>query len=144
MILPPAVIALKLLDASQLDSNNRKLVLTAADCNEVNMLFDQMKNALQKFQGHRAIPTSSAPIKIEAALEETSESVYYSSNQRSNYRRSQSNNFSRAQTTTRNFESSCSSLENSRKGTNTTGLNGKPLKCGICEPILHLMRDCPH
>ena len=24
------------------------------------------------------------------------------------------------------------------------GLNGKPLKCRICESILHLMRDCSH
>ena len=38
MILPPAAIALKLLDASQLDSNNRKLVLTAVDYNKVNTL----------------------------------------------------------------------------------------------------------
>ena len=40
MILPPAVIALKLFDALQLDSNNRKLVLTAVDYNKVNKLFD--------------------------------------------------------------------------------------------------------
>ena len=45
-ILPPVVIALKSLDASQLDSNNQKLVLTALDYNKVNMLFNQMKNAL--------------------------------------------------------------------------------------------------
>ena len=38
MILPPAAIALKLLHASQLDSNNRKLVLTAVDYNKVNTL----------------------------------------------------------------------------------------------------------
>ena len=72
MVLPPAFIALKLLDASQLDSNNRKLVLIAVDYNKVNMLFDQMKNALRKFHGQQAIPTSTAPIKIEAALEATS------------------------------------------------------------------------
>ena len=40
MILPPAVIALKLFDALQLDSNNWKLVLTAVDYNKVNKLFD--------------------------------------------------------------------------------------------------------
>ena len=77
MILPPAVIALKLLDASQLNSNNQKLVLTLVDYNKVYTLFDKMKSALRKCHGQQAIPTSSAPIKIEAALEATSESVYY-------------------------------------------------------------------
>ena len=144
MILPPAVIALKLLDTSQLDSNNRKLVLTAVDYNKMSTLFDQMKNALRKFHRQKVITTSSAPIKIEAALEATSESVYYGNNQRSNYRLSRPNNFPIAQKTTRNFESSRSSLENSRKRTNAIGLNVKPLKCRICESILHLMRDCPH
>ena len=71
-------------------------------------------------------------------------------NQRSNYRISRSNNVSRAETTksaqvtTRNFELSHKSLEKSGKRTNAIGLNGKPLKCRICESILHLMRDCPH
>ena len=88
MILPPAVVALKLLDTSQIDSYNRKLVLNVVDYNKVNILFDQMKNALQKFHGHQAILTSSAAIKIEAALEATSVSVYYGNNQRSNCRRS--------------------------------------------------------
>ena len=143
MILSPVVIALKLLDASQLDSNNRKLVLTAVDYTKVNTLFDQIKNAFRKFHGQQAIPTSSALIKIEAALEATSESVYYGNNQRSNCRGSRSDNFSRTQTT-RNFESRCSSLENSRKRTNAIGLNRKSLKCRICESILHLMRDCTH
>ena len=46
--------------------------------------------------------------------------------------------------TTRNFQSSCSSLENSQKRTNVIGLNGKPLKYRICYSILNLMRDCPH
>ena len=59
-------------DALQLYSNNRKLVLTAVDYNKVNTLFDQMKNALQKFHGQQTIPTSSAPIKIEAAVKKTS------------------------------------------------------------------------
>ena len=69
MVLPPAVIASKLLDASQLDSNNRKLVLTAVDYNKVNTLFDQIKNALQKFHWQQEKTTTSDPIKIEAALE---------------------------------------------------------------------------
>ena len=103
-----------------------------------------MKDTFRKFHGQQAIPTGSAPIKIEAALEGTSESVYYGNNQRSNYRQSQSHKFSRAQTTTRNFESSRSSLENSRKRTNAIGRDRKLLKCRICESNLHLMRDCPH
>ena len=49
------------------------------------MLFGQMENSLWKFQGHQAISTSSAPINIDAALEGTSESVYYGNNKRSNY-----------------------------------------------------------
>ena len=69
MVLPPAVIASKLLDASQLNSNNRKLVLTAVDYNKVNTLFDQIKNALQKFHWQQEKTTTSDPIKIEAALE---------------------------------------------------------------------------
>ena len=77
MILPPAAIVLKLLDASQLDSN-QKSVLTGADYNKVNTLFDQMKKVLRTFHRQQAIPPSSAPINIEAALETTSESVYYS------------------------------------------------------------------
>ena len=27
---------------------------------------------------------------------------------------------------------------------NPIGFNGKPMKCKICESILHFMRDCPH
>ena len=112
MILQPALIALKLLDALQCDSNNWKLVLTAVDYNKVNMLFDQMKNALWKFHWQQAILASSVPIKIATALEATPEIVYYSNNQHSNYQQSQLNNFSRAPTTKRNFELSPCSLEN--------------------------------
>ena len=57
----------------------------AVDYNKVNLLFDQMKNALRKFHGQQAIFTSSAPIKIEAALEATSGSVCCGNNQHSNY-----------------------------------------------------------
>ena len=77
MILPPAVIVLKLLDASKLDSN-QKSVLTGVDYNKVNTLFDQMKKVLQTFHRQQAIPRSSTPINIEAALETTWKSVYYS------------------------------------------------------------------
>ena len=56
----------------------------AVDYNKVNTLFDQMKNVLRKFHGQQAILTSSAPIKIEAALEATSGSVCCSNNRHSN------------------------------------------------------------
>ena len=71
-----------------------------------------MKNALRKFHWQQAILASSVPIKITTALEATSEIVYYSNNQHSNYQQSQLNNFSRAPTTKRNFELSPCSLEN--------------------------------
>ena len=77
MILQPAAIVLKLLDASQLDSN-QKSVLTGANYNKVNTSFDQMKKVLRTFHRQQATPPSSAPINIEAALETTSESVSYS------------------------------------------------------------------
>lgn len=155
--LPESILAFKLLESSNLEFKDRQLVLTGVNYENKDTLFEQMKSAMKKFFGQQATSPSTSSrnesqIKVEPVLEVSDEHALYNSNYRPNpsrrlqprgrgYFPSYNNNpvFGRSNATNQNTYQQAN-----RKNFNPTGLNGKPLKCRVCESVLHLMRDCPH
>ena len=147
MELPVPVLAFKLLDASGLSHHNRQLALTGVDYSNKANLFNQMKTSLKKFHGEQAIPESSenGSLKIVKSEGGSDQEVLYT---RSNYRKWPSRNRGRGagryQSGNQSRYPQSNDNQKRDRSTNPPGFNGKPLKCKICESVMHLMRDCPH
>ena len=77
--LPDVVKAFKLLDASDIDSTGKMMILTAVDYSQKDRLYDRMKCALQKFQGGQIFGSGSLSqaVKLEPAfLAENEEALF--------------------------------------------------------------------
>ncbi len=143
MSLPEAVLAFRLLDSSGLEHKDRQLVLTGVDYKQETTLFKQMAVSIRKFFGKQSMPVSdTSSIKIEPVFlaEDSEQSAYYTSRNRWNGRGHSGNQWGR-RGSGNNFRGESGRGGNRRR--NPLGNDGNPLKCHICESILHFARNCP-
>lgn len=139
MALPTCVLAFKLLDASGLSHRDRQLVLTGVDYSNKNSMYDQMKASLKKFHGEQAIPETKSKEHLPIKHESPEEPVFYTSQRPFNHRRGRGGFQGN-----RNRGYYGNNNQRKDKPTNPIGFNGKPIKCKVCESIMHLMKDCPY
>ena len=123
------VVAFKLLDGTMLDHNDRQLVLTAVDY------------ALKKLFDEHSIPSENH-IKTESIKQEASCMVNYEESNAGFHKRG--GYYQRGKV--RRPAPCGSSRMQSRVflKRNLVDQDGDPLKCNICESILHFAKDCPH
>ncbi|XP_057302644.1 uncharacterized protein LOC130636814 [Hydractinia symbiolongicarpus] len=139
MALPESVLAFKLLDGACLKHSDRKLVLTGVNYEEVNTMFKQMKSALKKFFGEQSLPTNSnESIKVEPSITKT-EPVFITGThgnlvrpRNERFRYGNRNNYER------------NNQRPLRKRNNPLDEKGEPLRCHICQSVMHFARFCPH
>ncbi len=147
MSLPQAVLAFGLLDGSGLEHKDRQLVLTGVDYKEEATLFKQMSISIRKFFGKQSMPVSDTSfIKIEPVFlaEDSEQSAYYASRNRWNGRgRSGNRRGRRGSGYVFRGQSGQKNRGGHRRSKNPLGEDGYPLKCLICESVLHFARDCP-
>ena len=166
MELPKVVLAFKLLDASKISHRDCQHVLTGVDSSQKESLFAQMKTSLRKFHGEQSMSTSASAkgcSNKSIKLEPGSEVLYSRDND--NFRKRQYGSFNkwrgrnlnsrgRQSSYSKNWKERSEELKHdvipkdpkqqSERTVNPKGSNGIPLRCKICDSILHLFKDCPH
>ena len=141
MELPQNVAAFRLLDRTMLDHKDRQFVLTAVNYNKKDTLFMQMKNAVKKFLGEQSMPSENH-IKTESVKQEASCMVNYEKSNAGFHKKGGYYQHGRGR---RPIPRGCSDIQNRVfHKWNPVDQEGNPLKCNICESILHLVKDCPY
>ena len=102
-------------------------------------MYDQMKASLKKFHGEQAIPETKSKEHLPIKHESPEEPVFYTSQRPFNHRRGRGGFQGN-----RNRGYYGNNNQRKDKPTNPIGFNGKPIKCKVCESIMHLMKDCPY
>ena len=147
---PDIILAMKLIDNSNLSSVERKLVLSGMDYSKPTELFKQSKESLRKFIGEQSKPsgaTANTPapaIKLEAFIAEHEQALVAAGWQRHSYDslrgRGRSNSLPSARGAMRGRNSF---QHNSFQRGNPMGRDGQPKKCFECHSIDHMLADCP-
>ena len=117
-----------------LDHKDGQLALPGVNYSDKLTLFKQMKTALKKFFGEQSLPTEKSN-PIDSIKYEEVNATY------NNYRRGSFNQRSRGK---RGTYSTFKGPSRYVRKQNPLDPEGKPLKCIICESVLHFARDCPH
>ena len=142
MILPPEILAFKLLKRANISTEERILVLTGMNYGDKKSLYDAAKSSLQKFKGSVAEgqASSTSAIKLESAFlaqqEEALAAAGYVKRfeeKKGGWRKDNNNQDRRHR---RAYEKS--------KKLNPVGLDGKILTCRCCGSYRHFVADCPH
>ncbi|XP_057310466.1 uncharacterized protein LOC130648431 [Hydractinia symbiolongicarpus] len=139
MGLPDSVLAFKLLDGACLKHSDRQLILTGVNYEEVNTMFKQMKIALKKFFGEQSLPTNrNESIKVEPSITKT-EPVFITGTHGNSVRpRNERFRYGNRNNYERNNQRPL------RKRNNPLDKKGEPLRCHICQSVMHFARFCPH
>ncbi|KAK4314174.1 hypothetical protein Pmani_014507 [Petrolisthes manimaculis] len=147
IVLPESILAFKLLDCAGLSHRDKQLALTAVDYNTPDTIFKQMSQALKKFFGVKAVPSSSTELNSGASSGITikKEPVYVAEDV----------NFTGQGQSWRN-EGDSTQPSGSRLGPNRgnrTGrgsqrknpqdFRGNVTKCHICRSEFHYANKCP-
>ncbi|KAK4322794.1 hypothetical protein Pmani_006461 [Petrolisthes manimaculis] len=147
IVLPEIILAFKLLDCAGLSHRDKQLALTAVDYNTPDTIFKQMSQALKKFFGVKAVPSSSTELNSGASSGITikKEPVYVAEDV----------NFTGQGQSWRN-EGDSTQPSGSRLGPNRgnrTGrgsqrknpqdFRGNVTKCHICRSEFHYANKCP-
>ncbi len=147
IVLPPAILAFKLLKRASLTPDQRMLVLTGMDFKQKENLYEQAKTSLRKFLGDgRSTKNASVAVKLEPAFLAEHEEALAAAGYVRKYPRTGNNSVWRGngRGTTWNRQKS-SAFANARgvKRINPSGSDGRPLLCKSCGSFRHLLADCP-
>ena len=145
---PEIILAMKLIDNSNLTCVDRKLVLSGMDYTKADELFKQSKESLRKFIGEQSKPSEAsysspapAAIKLEAFIAENEQALVAAGWQKRSYDSLRGRGRS-------NSLPSANSRGNSRgrspfRRSNPTGRDGHVLQCFECNSTQHMLADCP-
>ena len=118
MALPEAVLAFKLLEGASLPHKDRQLVLTGVNYSDVNHLYKQMSQSLNKFFGRQSLPSSEVSeqaIKVEPTYLTQGEEIFMAQGGRGySYRRGAFNNRNRYRGNKNNFSGRGNSSSSNR------------------------------
>ena len=137
---PEIILAMKLIDNSNLSAVDRKLVLSGMDYSKTAELFKQSKESLRKFIGEQSKPSGAvetAPaIKLEAFIAEHEHALVAAGWQKQRGR-GRSNSLPSGRGSLRGRSQSPY-----RRG-NPLGKDGYPLHCYSCNSTQHMVAECP-
>ena len=155
------ILAMKLIDSSNLSEVDRKLVLSGMDYSKKSELFKQSKSSLKKFIGEQAIggsgnSMSTPAIKLETFITENEEALVAAGWQRQNFfnqrGRGRSNTLppglggGRRDDSPFRYNRDNSPYRRNRdfspKG-NPIGRDGSTKRCFVCNSTQHMISDCP-
>jgi len=143
--LPKSVLAFKLLDNAGLQHNERLLVLTGVNYNEKDTLLKQMKGALKKFFGKQTKPINFGDCSLPSIKHEPEQNHEVNATFLKNGNSYKGRyNARRKAGGQRNFSSTTTSNRNSSRRSNPVDPTGNPMRCMVCQSIMHFVRDCPH
>ena len=170
MVLPPAILAFKLLKCSNITKAEKMLVMTGIDYSKPDQMYEQAKKSLKKFKGeevtcgeHSGIESSGPAIKVEKdnVYVTGNEEVYatrFNTPSRKPYNRGRNFSYSsRGSWRGQNNAASAGSYQNKsgyygyqvfnqpkqERPINPTGPDGRPITCKSCGSYRHLMAKCP-
>ena len=136
----PVILSLKLIDSSNLETIERKLVLSGIDYTKQDEMFDSAKSALRKFIGEQAsvnsMGESEPSVKLEAFIVEHEEALIASG-----WRKPGGGN--RSSPYTSPYSSPRMQRSNSIVRVNPPGPDGKPRRCFLCQSTQHMKPTCP-
>ena len=146
--LPPVILAMKLIDSSNLTKIEKKLVLSGMDYSQKEHLFTQSKSSLRKFIGEQASVNESglsSAIKLETFVADHEEALIAAGWQRKRLSGYRKNNFQSKS----NVGAKCPTQNTANPTTtscrtNPLGPDGEPLTCYHCKSIMHFKPYCPH
>ena len=163
--LPDVVKAFKLLDACDVDSSSKMMILTAVDYVQKDQLYEQMKSALRKFQGGQIFGghSSAQSIKLEPAFLAENEEVLLAAGYVKRGGRSRGRGFGSSRQSNSGFgrgsnsgfgrgngsknggptASKIDAKDGQKKKINPVGADGKRLVCVSCGSFRHMLADCP-
>ena len=158
MVLPPSILAFKLLKSANLSKDEKLLIMTGLDFSQKEQMYDDACKSLRKFRGDTLSSGASVSTSSDNDLAIKVEPTYFTNygqgrgyrgrgSSSSNWRDSNRNFNNRGfRSSGRDFRSSGRdfSQRGGRQGTNPHDKEGNIMRCNKCDSTRHFFNYCPH